>query len=207
MENKVSNLEDVTFNTYPVSKRIFDLVVAFSLLWILSPILLLAAIAIRLESPGQVYYKSVRVGRYGRRFNLYKFRTMASGSGADLKKEFPGLNMISVEPRVTTVGRIIHKTCIDQLPQLINVIKGDMSIVGNYPLPIYQAERIMNDENAKRFLAPAGIISLWQVEERGSGNPITAEERLMLDNVYADLFISGSYSIWYDLALIIRRIR
>jgi lipopolysaccharide/colanic/teichoic acid biosynthesis glycosyltransferase len=113
----------------------------------------------------------------------------------------------SNDPRITRVGRIIRNTGIDALPQLINIIKGDMSIVGNDPLSLYEAEQFMNGENAKRFLAPAGIISLWQVEERRSGPALSEKERIRIENAYADQFTEGKYSIWFDMSLIIKRIR
>ena len=189
----------------PVSKRIFDLVVAFGFLWILSPILLLAAIAIRLESQGPVYYKSVRFGRNGKIFNLFKFRTTRQDSIAYLKKEIPVSDRITNAPRVTQVGRILQDTGIDKLLQLINVIKGDMSIVGNDPLHMCEAEQFMRGENAKHFLAPVGIISLWQVVARRSGPTLSETERIRIENAYADQFASGNYRIWDDLDLIFRR--
>ncbi len=108
------------------------------------------------------------------------------------------------DPRVTRVGKFIRNTSIDELPQLFNVLKGDMSIVGNRPLPVYEAERLTQDQIAKRFLAPAGITGLWQVELRGKGGNMSEEERIRLDNVYADHFVGNDYSFWYDLKLILR---
>ncbi|MFX4489871.1 sugar transferase, partial [Acinetobacter baumannii] len=88
-------------------------------------------------------------------------------------------------PRITKVGKFIRNTSIDELPQLWNVIIGDMSIVGNRPLPLYEAEKLTTDKYAMRFMAPAGITGLWQVEKRGKGE-MSEEERLMLDNKYAE---------------------
>jgi lipopolysaccharide/colanic/teichoic acid biosynthesis glycosyltransferase len=113
---------------------------------------------------------------------------------------------ISDDPRVTMVGKFIRKTSIDELPQLINVIKGDMSIVGNRPLPVYEAEMLTRGHSSKRFLAPAGITGLWQVELRGRGGIMNEDERMRLDNEYADHFIGENYSFWYDLKLILRTI-
>jgi lipopolysaccharide/colanic/teichoic acid biosynthesis glycosyltransferase len=104
------------------------------------------------------------------------------------------------------VGRFIRNTSIDELPQLINVLKGDMSIVGNRPLPVYEAEQLTLDAHSKRFLAPAGITGLWQVELRGRGGNMSEEERKRLDNEYADHFQKGRYSFWYDMRLILRTI-
>jgi len=108
------------------------------------------------------------------------------------------------DPRITKIGKFIRNTSIDELPQLINVIKGDMSIVGNRPLPVYEAELLTKDKMSKRFLAPAGITGLWQVELRGKGGEMSEEERMRLDNEYADKFTGNNYSFWYDMKLILR---
>ncbi len=108
------------------------------------------------------------------------------------------------DPRITWVGMIIRNTSIDELPQLINVLKGDMSIVGNRPLPVYEAELLTIDAMSKRFLAPAGITGLWQVELRGRGGNMSEDERKKLDNEYADHFTGDRYSFWYDIKLILR---
>lgn len=110
------------------------------------------------------------------------------------------------DPRITKVGKVIRNTSIDELPQLINVIKGDMSIVGNRPLPVYEAEQLTQDVMSKRFLAPAGITGLWQVELRGRGGVMSEDERKRLDNEYADHFVNGNYSFWYDIKLILRTV-
>lgn len=104
------------------------------------------------------------------------------------------------DPRITKVGKFIRNTSIDELPQLWNVIIGDMSIVGNRPLPLYEAEKLTTDKYALRFMAPAGITGLWQVEKRGKGE-MSEEERLMLDNEYA-----ANHSFWYDIKLILKTI-
>ena len=110
------------------------------------------------------------------------------------------------DPRVTKVGKFIRNTSIDELPQLINVLKGDMSIVGNRPLPVYEAEMLTADSLSKRFLAPAGITGLWQVELRGKGGNMSEEERMRLDNEYAEHFKGDNFSFWYDIKLILRTI-
>jgi lipopolysaccharide/colanic/teichoic acid biosynthesis glycosyltransferase len=110
------------------------------------------------------------------------------------------------DPRITKVGKFIRNTSIDELPQLINVLIGDMSIVGNRPLPIYEAELLTGDNLSKRFLAPPGITGLWQVELRGKGGQMSEEERMRLDIEYADQFKGDNYSLWYDIKLILRTI-
>lgn len=222
----------------PVIKRLFDIVVASVALLLFSPLLLITALAIRLESKGKVYYISKRVGTGYKVFNFYKLRSMYTGADARLKDlkhlnqyedeksvektiipscpeceklEKPCSPILYIEgeqicerqykkikthnhgtafikikddPRVTKVGSFIRKTSIDELPQLINVIKGNMSIVGNRPLPLYEAEQLTSDNWTERFLGPAGITGLWQVSKRGKSE-MSEEERKNLDNVYA----------------------
>ncbi|NAS32692.1 response regulator [Flavobacteriaceae bacterium R38] len=110
------------------------------------------------------------------------------------------------DPRITRIGKIIRNTSIDELPQLINVIKGDMSLVGNRPLPVYEAELLTKDQMSKRFLAPAGITGLWQVELRGKGGDMSEEERIALDNKYADHFTGNNYSFWFDIKILLRTV-
>ncbi len=104
------------------------------------------------------------------------------------------------DPRVTKVGKVLRNTSIDELPQLWNVLIGDMSIVGNRPLPLYEAEKLTTDKYAMRFMAPAGITGLWQVEKRGKGD-MSSEERMMLDNAYAE-----THSFRNDIKLILKTI-
>ena len=108
---------------------------------------------------------------------------------------------IANDPRITKVGRILRNTSLDELPQLINVLKGDMSIVGNRPLPLYEAEMLTTDQWAKRFMAPAGITGLWQVTKRGGSNVMSADERKQLDVEYAE-----NFSFWYDLKILFKTI-
>ncbi|HCS21816.1 MAG TPA: sugar transferase [Bacteroidetes bacterium] len=119
-----------------------------------------------------------------------------------LKKEKEGATFIKIkdDPRVTRVGKFIRNTSLDELPQLWNVFIGDMSIVGNRPLPLYEAEKITTDRFARRFLAPAGITGLWQVTKRGKGE-MSEEERMQLDNDYA-----RDYSFRRDIKLILKTI-
>lgn len=103
------------------------------------------------------------------------------------------------DPRITRVGNVIRKYSIDELPQLFNILKGDMSVVGNRPLPLYEAELLTSDEYIQRFMAPAGLTGLWQVEKRGSAGKMSAEERKQLDIKYARTF-----SFWLDMKIILR---
>jgi lipopolysaccharide/colanic/teichoic acid biosynthesis glycosyltransferase len=105
---------------------------------------------------------------------------------------------IKNDPRITRIGRIIRKTSLDELPQLINVLKGDMSLVGNRPLPLYEAEQLCTEETAERFSAPAGITGLWQVTKRGKDN-MSVSERVNLDIEY-----SRKTSFLFDLKIVFK---
>lgn len=258
----------------PIWKRMFDIVFSALAIVILSPIFIITAIAIRLESPGPVLFKSKRVGTNYTIFDFLKFRSMyidaeerlkelskdhnqyAAASSDDNHKEeednktitaplgekaeqdmidmgMESMMMISDEevmlvgddfvmaesdfnkqkqedidnafvkiendPRITKVGRFIRKYSIDELPQLFNILKGDMSVVGNRPLPLYEAEKLTADSSIDRFMAPAGLTGLWQVEERGKGGNMSAEERKQLDITYGQ-----TYSFMLDMKIIFR---
>jgi lipopolysaccharide/colanic/teichoic acid biosynthesis glycosyltransferase len=196
----------------PVFKRAFDIVFSTVLLIILSPLFLVIAILIKLESKGPVFYVSHRAGSGYKIFKFYKFRTMKLNAEKDLEKLLP-LNKyhgwreddflffkIDKDPRVTKFGNILRKTCLDELPQLINVLIGDMSMVGNRPLPLYEAERLTKDQFAKRFLAPAGITGLWQISKRDSSD-FQEDYRMDLDLKYAN-----QSSFWFDIKIIIKTI-
>ena len=252
----------------PVWKRLFDIFFSGLAIIILSPIFILTAIAIKLESKGPVLFKSKRVGTNYTIFDFLKFRSMYTDAeerlkelsktnnqdaekeeedehktitaplGEEAEQDMLDMGMesemmisdeeimligddfvvaesdfnkqkeedinnafvkIENDPRITKVGRFIRKYSIDELPQLFNILKGDMSIVGNRPLPLYEAEKLTADTSIDRFMAPAGLTGLWQVEERGKGGNMSAEERKQLDITYGQ-----TYNFMLDMKIIFR---
>ena len=251
----------------PIWKRTFDIVFSLIALIILSPVFIITAIAIKLESNGPVLFKSKRVGTNYTVFDFLKFRSMFMDSDKRLKElsktqnqysdkiEEPvvpvghfnanvddntaigddlGAEMlisdeevmlvgddfvvsessfnkqknedinnafvkIENDPRITKVGHFIRKYSIDELPQLVNILKGDMSVVGNRPLPLYEAEKLTSDESIDRFMAPAGLTGLWQVEKRGDSGKLSAEERKQLDITYGQ-----TYNFILDMKIIFK---
>src|SRR6478609_4667897 len=189
-------------------KRAFDIALSGFGLLCISPVLILIAIMIKLESKGPVFYISKRAGAGYKIFDFYKFRSMRVGAADELKK-LEHLNQyaensangvffkIKNDPRVTKVGNFLRNTSLDEIPQLINVLKGDMSLVGNRPLPLYEAEKLTKDQIAWRFLAPAGITGLWQVTKRGKED-MSPEERIALDMEYA-----MKNSFWLDMKILL----
>ncbi len=158
-------------------KRSFDILVSFTALIFLAPVFFLIACAIRIESKAKFSIFHKRAGMGYRIFNFYKFRTMVAGADK-IRDNLAHLNQyrdseiarffkIENDPRITRVGKFLRNTSLDELPQLINVLMGNMSLVGNRPLPLYEAETLTTDSLAKRFLAPAGITGLWQIKKRG----------------------------------------
>ena len=166
-------------------------------MWFLAPFFLLIVIAIRIESRGNVFYRGKRVGR--RLFTIYKFSAVHPGADYNQEVIFGGA---SNDRNLTKVGGFLKSTGMDGLPILINVIKGDMSFVGNRPLTFIEAERLTGDESFKRFLAPAGMISLSGISERGQVGQLSETERLRLEIEYADHFAGNNYSLLYDLKTI-----
>ena len=236
-------------NIYAVTKRIFDVVVSFFALIILSPLLLIVAVMIKLESKGPVIYKSKRVGQYYKIFDLIKFRTMSQNADQNIdlmkklnqydegeiknenaddcpfcrmsgqlcspvlisdkgavcenfyflkKEKTNAFYKIKNDPRVTRLGRFLRKTSIDELPQLYNILVGDMSCIGNRPLPLYEAEKLTTDYAIERFNSPAGLTGLWQVVQRGK-NGVNEIGRINLDKQYA-----RTWSLRTDLGILIR---
>jgi lipopolysaccharide/colanic/teichoic acid biosynthesis glycosyltransferase len=150
---------------------------------------------IKLTSKGPILYKSKRAGEGFKVFDFYKFRTMVAGAeelldSLHVKNMYntaegnPCFFKVSNDPRVTKIGLFLRNTSLDELPQLFNVLKGDMSLVGNRPLPLYEATTLTTREWAERFMAPAGITGLWQISKRGKPK-MSAEERISLDIAYA----------------------
>lgn len=235
----------------PLWKRLFDILFTSIAILCLSPLLIITAIAIRLESKGNIIYKSKRVGSNYRIFDFLKFRSMYTNADKHLK-DLSALNQYQAEeiesgiikkgntaeseeeimlisddfeiseeeflqqknteqsnafvklendPRITKVGHIIRKYSIDELPQLFNILKGDMSIVGNRPLPLYEAELLTSDDTIDRFMGPSGLTGLWQVEKRGDSGRMSPEERKELDIKYAKTF-----SFWLDIKIILKTV-
>ncbi|HKP31585.1 MAG TPA: sugar transferase [Chitinophagaceae bacterium] len=203
--NKIETSNGSYYSQNSVGKRAFDILVSSLALIVLSPILLLIALAIRLESKGSIFYVAKRAGRGYKIFNFYKFRTMIVGADSKISEyshlnqynsstEGPKFYKIENDPRITKVGAFLRKSSLDELPQLINVLLGDMSLVGNRPLPLYEAATLTTDEWAKRFLAPAGITGLWQIKKRGNKD-MSVEERIKLDIYYANKY-NFAYDLW-----------
>lgn len=209
---QLSDLSSIDY-TYkmPLSKRLFDIFTSGFALLLLSPLLLIVALIVRLESRGPVIFASKRVGTGYRIFNFYKFRSMRQGASAELQQLSTELNQydksetgattfvkLKNDPRITRFGKIIRKYSIDELPQLANVLIGDMSLVGNRPLPLYEAEMLTSNEWTMRFLGPAGLTGLWQVSRRGRAD-MSERERKKLDNFYAQ-----NHSFWLDLKILLK---
>lgn len=192
----------------PAAKRIFDILVALAALPIMFPFAAMVAAAIAIESPGPVFYRSKRVGTGYRIFDFLKFRSMYADADRRLQDlahmnqyqgNGPKFVKIVRDPRVTRVGRFIRKYSIDEWPQIFNILRGDMSVVGNRPLPLYEAQQLTKEEYCARFLAPAGLTGLWQVSKRGRSD-MDAEERIALDIAYA----TNPYSVWRDLKIVLQ---
>jgi exopolysaccharide biosynthesis polyprenyl glycosylphosphotransferase len=185
-------------------KRFFDIVISALVILLLCPLLLVVAILIKLTSPGPVLFVQKRLGLNKRRFDVYKFRTMVVDAEARLR-ELEHLNEVSGpvfkiknDPRITPLGRFLRKTSIDELPQLYNVLRGEMSLVGPRPLPVRDYEGFNEDRQRRRFSAKPGITCLWQIRGRSS---IPFEQWMELDLQYID-----KWSFWLDLEILMRTI-
>lgn len=185
------------------AKRVIDVAIASMAIVLSAPIMLLTAIAIRLDSRGAVLFVQERVGRSGHRFEFYKFRTMVSDA-EQRQAELESFNeaqgpvfKIRDDPRITRVGRLIRRLSLDELPQLLNVLKGDMSIVGPRPLPVRDVERIVVPAHKRRFSIQPGITCLWQI----NGRKPDFDEWIKTDMDYID-----NWSLGLDLQIMLRTI-
>jgi exopolysaccharide biosynthesis polyprenyl glycosylphosphotransferase len=184
-------------------KRMTDVVCSALLLFLLSPLLLLIALAIEIDSPGPIFYRAYRVGRKGRKFLCYKFRTMVPNADA-LKDKLRHLNerqgpffKISKDPRLTRLGSFLRRYSLDELPQLWNVLKGEMSLVGPRPHPLDDVENYTL-EHFRRLEVTPGITGLWQIEAR---HDPSFEKTMTLDNKYIE-----QWSYLLDLQILLRTI-
>jgi lipopolysaccharide/colanic/teichoic acid biosynthesis glycosyltransferase len=172
---------------YARTKRAIDLAICLVALPVLVPLGLLCVIAIRLETPGPVMFAQRRTGQHGVRFPMFKFRTMVQNA-EELKASLQHLNILPApdfkipnDPRITRVGKILRKTSLDELPQVLNVIRGEMSIVG--PRPTSFAASTYDLWHSERLEVKPGITGLWQIKGRGT---MTFDERLRLDIEYIE---------------------
>lgn len=209
----VEYLDDVPFFTLHIGpgdgfflriKRFMDVMISIVALITLSPLFLVVGSLIKLDSPGPVFFIHERVGYNKRRFNFYKFRTMtedAEKKQVELEKlnEVDGpVFKIKNDPRVTKIGKFLRKTSIDEFPQLINVLKGDMSLVGPRPLPIRDYNLIDKKWQKRRFSVKPGLTCLWQIQGR---NELSFDKWIELDMEYID-----HWSLCLDLKILIKTV-
>ena len=186
------------------AKRILDITGASAALLVLSPVLVTAAIAIKRASPGPVFFLQDRIGVNKRRFKIFKFRTMVPNaekmmSQLEEHNEVTGpVFKIKNDPRITPIGKFLRRSSIDELPQLLNVLKGDMSLVGPRPLPVRDYEGFNEDWQRRRFSVKPGITCLWQVKRRSG---ISFDEWMLLDLRYMD-----EWSLWLDLKILAKTV-
>jgi exopolysaccharide biosynthesis polyprenyl glycosylphosphotransferase len=188
---------------YLVAKRVFDIIASFIGIILLSPLFTITFLAIKIDSPGPIFFSQKRNGFKGKIFNMYKFRSMVVDAEQRLKElehknEVSGhMFKIKDDPRITRVGKFIRKTSIDELPQLFNVLKGDMSIVGPRPPIIREVEKY-DPWHCLRLSVKPGLTGLWQISGR---NDIGFEEMIRLDLKYI-----RERNFWYDLKIILKTI-
>lgn len=187
---------------YRLSKRILDLVICALFLPVLLPVVGLCALFIWLDDPGPIFFRQYRTGKGGKRFKMFKLRTMATNA-EELKQKYAHLNeltwpdfKITDDPRVTRVGRILRKTSLDELPQIFNVIKGDMSLVG--PRPTSFDVSTYKLWHTERLEVLPGLTGLWQVSGRSD---LDFDDRLRLDIEYIE-----RQSLWLDIQILIRTV-
>ncbi|QOR62935.1 exopolysaccharide biosynthesis polyprenyl glycosylphosphotransferase [Sulfurovum indicum] len=196
----IPDLSLVTHRVYPYFKRAVDIIVASIAILLLSPVMLTVAMLIKAESRGPVLFSQKRVGRDGKVFSMYKFRSMVQNAEA-LKKELAAANeskdgvifKMKDDPRITKVGKFIRKWSIDELPQLFNVLKGDMSLVGPRP-PVPSEVAEYSSEDLKRLHIVPGITCYWQVSGRSE---IPFKQQVDLDKKYI-----STRSLWTDIKIL-----
>ena len=191
------------FGAY-ATKRIMDIVISALGMLLLSPLFLVIAVAVKISSPGPVFFKQVRVGRYGRHFTFYKFRSMRKNADAekaglmDRNESSDGVIFkMKEDPRITKVGKFLRRTSLDELPQLWNVFIGDMSLVGPRP-PVPSEVEKYTLEDRKRLDVIPGITCLWQIKGRSE---IPFHEQVQLDKEY--ILTPG---IWKDIVILLKTI-
>ena len=170
-------------------KRIFDLVISTIGLIVLSPIFLILAIIVKLDSKGPVFFAHTRYGKNGKKFKMYKFRTMYENAQdminditPEQMKEWKENFKLQDDPRITKVGKFLRKTSLDELPQIVNIMKGDLSIIG--PRPVIEEELKKYGENKEKFLSVTpGLTGYWQANGRSS---TTYEQRMEMELYYID---------------------
>jgi exopolysaccharide biosynthesis polyprenyl glycosylphosphotransferase len=187
-----------------MAKRVFDFTAALLLLIILSPLLVLIALLIKLTSPGPVFFVQERLGLNKRVFRMYKFRTMTVDAEAR-QEELERFNeadgpvfKIRDDPRITPVGKWLRRTSLDELPQLFNVIMGDMSLVGPRPLPLRDYRGFNQDWHRRRFSVRPGLTCLWQINGRSE---LSFHSWMAMDMKYID-----QWSFGLDLKILLRTI-
>ncbi|MEO8209291.1 MAG: sugar transferase [bacterium] len=198
----------VNKNLNYIYKRVFDYVVAFTGIIILSPVLLIISILVKLSSPGKVFFKHMRIGKDGVAFMFYKFRSMYVNDDADEKRKinmkefiknenpiFDRSTKVISENRITAIGKFLRRTSLDELPQLFNVLKGDMSLVGPRPCLLYEYEAF-DDWHKRRHTVLPGCTGVWQVSGRSSVS--------FKDSVILDLYYINNMTPWLDLQLIFK---
>jgi exopolysaccharide biosynthesis polyprenyl glycosylphosphotransferase len=187
-----------------VAKRVIDALGSLALLIMLAPLFALVALFIKLNSPGPIFFTQERIGLNKRRFSMLKFRTMICGAEEqqatleELNEAGGPVFKIRNDPRITSIGKFLRRFSIDELPQLMNVLKGDMSLVGPRPLPVRDVERIDVASHKRRFSIKPGLTCLWQVNGRSN---IGFEEWVRLDLQYID-----QWSLGLDILILLKTI-
>ncbi len=184
-------------------KRAFDLLGALLGLLAVSPLLIVIAVAIKLDSRGPVFFRQQRVGRHGQRFLMFKFRTMVPDAEAlkeglrDRNEAKDGLFKIAEDPRVTRVGRLLRRSALDELPQMLNIVRGEMSLVGPRPLVIDEDQRVEGWHRRRLELMP-GMTGPWQIL---GPSRVPLREMVAIDYLYV-----ANWSLWTDIKIILRTI-